>query len=85
MKCASTVQPGLILVATSTQQRLQLAPDVLQNDRLALRQGMQAIVLHHLQGCSLIETARRLVRSDEAVAGLLHRGLKKLRKLLVAE
>lgn len=42
----------------------------------------EAVVLHHLQGCSLSETARRPERSDAAVAGLLHRGLKKLRELM---
>jgi RNA polymerase sigma-70 factor (ECF subfamily) len=42
----------------------------------------EAIVLHHLQGCSLSETARSLERTDAAVAGLLHRGLKKLRELM---
>jgi RNA polymerase sigma-70 factor (ECF subfamily) len=42
----------------------------------------EAVVLHHLQGCSLAETARRLGRTDAAVAGLLHRGLKKLRELM---
>jgi RNA polymerase sigma-70 factor (ECF subfamily) len=42
----------------------------------------EAVVLHHLQGCSLTETARRLGRTDAAVAGLLHRGLKRLRELM---
>jgi RNA polymerase sigma-70 factor (ECF subfamily) len=42
----------------------------------------EAIVLHHLQGRSLAETARQLERTDAAVAGLLHRGLKKLRELM---
>jgi RNA polymerase sigma-70 factor (ECF subfamily) len=42
----------------------------------------EAVVLHHLQGCSLTETARRLGRTDAAVAGLLHRGLRKLREIL---
>ncbi len=42
----------------------------------------EAIVLHHLHGCSLAETARRLERTDAAVAGLLHRGLRKLRELM---
>jgi RNA polymerase sigma-70 factor (ECF subfamily) len=41
-----------------------------------------AIILHHLQGCSLADTARGLGRTDAAVAGLLHRGLKKLRELM---
>ena len=44
----------------------------------------EAIVLHHLHGCSLVETARRLGRTDAAVAGLLHRGLKQLRAALAA-
>jgi RNA polymerase sigma-70 factor (ECF subfamily) len=44
----------------------------------------EAIVLHHLHGCSLAETARRLERTDAAVAGLLHRGLKKLRELMTS-
>jgi RNA polymerase sigma-70 factor (ECF subfamily) len=42
----------------------------------------EAIVLHHLQGASLTETAERLGRTDAAVAGLLHRGLRKLREML---
>jgi RNA polymerase sigma-70 factor, ECF subfamily len=42
----------------------------------------EAIVLHHLHECSLAETARRLGRTDAAVAGLLHRGLRKLRELM---
>jgi RNA polymerase sigma-70 factor (ECF subfamily) len=42
----------------------------------------EAVVRHHLQGCSLAELARHLGRSEPAVAGLLHRGLKRLRELL---
>jgi RNA polymerase sigma-70 factor (ECF subfamily) len=42
----------------------------------------EAIVLHHLQGCSLVKTAQCLGKTDAAVAGLLHRGLKKLRKIM---
>jgi RNA polymerase sigma-70 factor (ECF subfamily) len=41
-----------------------------------------AVVLHHLQGCKLAEVAQQLGRSEPAVAGLLHRGLKRLRELL---
>jgi RNA polymerase sigma-70 factor (ECF subfamily) len=41
-----------------------------------------AIELHHLEGCSLAEVGRHLERSKEAVAGLLFRGLKRLRELL---
>jgi RNA polymerase sigma-70 factor (ECF subfamily) len=42
----------------------------------------QAIELHHLQGLSLAEAGKHLDRSREAVAGLVFRGLKKLRSLL---
>jgi RNA polymerase sigma-70 factor (ECF subfamily) len=42
----------------------------------------EAIILHHLQGASLAEAAERLGRTDAAVAGLLHRGLRKLRELM---
>jgi RNA polymerase sigma-70 factor (ECF subfamily) len=44
----------------------------------------EAIVLHHLQGCSLVKTARSMGRTDAAVAGLLHRGLKKLREIMAS-
>lgn len=42
----------------------------------------QAIVLHHLQGLKLSETARELGKSESAVGGLLHRGLKRLHELM---
>ena len=41
-----------------------------------------AVVLHHLQDCTLKETAEALGRSEPAVAGLLHRGLRRLREIL---
>jgi RNA polymerase sigma-70 factor (ECF subfamily) len=42
----------------------------------------RAVELHHFQGCPLAEVAALLNRSEEAVVGLLYRGLKKLRRLL---
>ncbi|MFO0897440.1 MAG: sigma-70 family RNA polymerase sigma factor [Pirellulales bacterium] len=42
----------------------------------------QVIILHHLQGASLREAAERIGRTEGAVAGLLHRGLRKLREAL---
>jgi RNA polymerase sigma-70 factor (ECF subfamily) len=42
----------------------------------------ESVVLHHLQGWSLAQMAEHLGRSESAVAGLLHRGLKKLRGLM---
>jgi RNA polymerase sigma-70 factor (ECF subfamily) len=41
-----------------------------------------AIELHYLQGLKLSETAERIGRSEAAVGGLLHRGLKRLNELL---
>jgi RNA polymerase sigma-70 factor, ECF subfamily len=45
----------------------------------------EAIVLHHLQGLSLVEVGQQLEKTPAAVAGLLHRGLKRLRALLAGE
>jgi RNA polymerase sigma-70 factor, ECF subfamily len=42
----------------------------------------EAIVLHHLQGLKLAETAKRMGKSESAVCGLLHRGLKRLHGIL---
>ena len=44
----------------------------------------QAIVLRYWQSCSLADIAERMGRSPSSVAGLLHRGLKQLRELLVS-
>ncbi|HEV3262333.1 MAG TPA: sigma-70 family RNA polymerase sigma factor, partial [Gemmataceae bacterium] len=56
--------------------RLAEALDQLPTDQ------QEAVVLHHLQQQSLSEVARHFGRSPAAVAGLLHRGLKKLQELL---
>ncbi len=42
----------------------------------------QAIELHHLKGYSLVKVGTEMGRSKEAVAGLLFRGIKKLRARL---
>jgi RNA polymerase sigma-70 factor (ECF subfamily) len=42
----------------------------------------EAVELHHLRGLSLAELAGQLGRSEGAAAGLLHRGIKRLRELL---
>ena len=41
-----------------------------------------AVELHHLRGCPVAEVGRLMGRSDRAVAGLLVRGLKRLRERL---
>jgi RNA polymerase sigma-70 factor (ECF subfamily) len=48
-------------------------------DRLPADQR-EAVTLHHLQGLSNAEVARHMGRSEASVAGLLRRGLKKLRE-----
>jgi RNA polymerase sigma-70 factor, ECF subfamily len=42
----------------------------------------ESVVLHHLQGWPLAQIADYLGRSESAVAGLLHRGLKNMRGLM---
>jgi RNA polymerase sigma-70 factor (ECF subfamily) len=42
----------------------------------------EAIITYHLKGATLKETAARLGKSDTAVAGLLHRGLQRLKALM---
>jgi RNA polymerase sigma-70 factor (ECF subfamily) len=43
-----------------------------------------AVVLRHFEGLSLADIARQLACTTAAVTGLLHRGLKNLRKSLAA-
>jgi RNA polymerase sigma-70 factor (ECF subfamily) len=45
----------------------------------------QVIELHHLQSRTLVEVAEALGTTKPAVAGLLHRGLKSLRRLLASD
>jgi len=56
--------------------RLAEALDQLPTDQ------QEAVILHHLKGQSLSEVAGQLDRSPAAVAGLLHRGLRRLQDLL---
>jgi RNA polymerase sigma-70 factor (ECF subfamily) len=42
----------------------------------------EAIESHHLRGCSVAEVGRQLGRSKDAAAGLLFRGIKRLRQQL---
>jgi len=45
----------------------------------------EAVRLRHLEGCSLAEIAQRISRSEDATAGLVRRGLAKLRTKLKSE
>lgn len=42
----------------------------------------EAVILHHLEGHTLAEVAQRMGKSKDAVAGLVQRGIRKLRDLL---
>ena len=42
----------------------------------------QAVLRHHLQRVTLADVAREMGRTKEAVAGLIHRGMTRLRDLL---
>ena len=68
--------PGRAAVHREQLTRLAEALPQLPDDQRV------AVELHHLQGLSLADTGQRLGRSREAVAGLVFRGLKKLRSLL---
>lgn len=55
----------------------------LSNAILALPEPQRdAVVFHHLQGWRLADVAEHLNRTEAAVAGLLHRGLRRLRELM---
>lgn len=74
----AAIQPSPSQHAVRSEELLRLA------DALAtlLEPQREAIVLHHLQGLPLAEVSRQLNKSPAAVAGLLHRGLKRLREVL---
>jgi RNA polymerase sigma-70 factor (ECF subfamily) len=57
-------------------QRLAEALLLLTDDQ------QQAVILHHLHGLKLADVATQLHRTIEATAGLVHRGLNKLRQIL---
>lgn len=81
----SRVDGWLAAVQSSPSQKVQ------RSEELVILAGAlgelpepqrEAIVLHHLQGLSLAEVAQELDRTPAAVAGLLHRGLKRLREVM---
>jgi RNA polymerase sigma-70 factor (ECF subfamily) len=65
--------------AAQRNERLVLLADAVAQLPDAQR---DAVTLHHLEGWPLARIARRLGRTEPAVAGLLHRGLKRLRELM---
>jgi RNA polymerase sigma-70 factor (ECF subfamily) len=85
---SSRLEEWLAVESTSPSGRLERQEQLF---RLAEALGglpedqRQALDLKHLQGCSVEEIARRMGRSGTSVAGLLRRGLVRLRKLLGEE
>jgi RNA polymerase sigma-70 factor (ECF subfamily) len=84
---SSRLELWLVAEQSSPSQRamrneqLEKLADAL--DKLPLDQRA-AVELHHLRGWPLADVARHLRRSKPAAAGLLHRGLTKLKELLKA-
>jgi RNA polymerase sigma-70 factor (ECF subfamily) len=70
---------------SSPSNRIAQMEEILKTTQAvaALPDGQrEAIVLYYWQGCSLAEIGEQLGRSHSAVAGLLHRGLRRLRRHL---
>jgi RNA polymerase sigma-70 factor, ECF subfamily len=67
--------------SSPSQQVIQMEEMVsLANAVAALPDGQrEAVAIYYFEGCSLAELAEQLGRSESAVAGLLHRGLMRLR------
>ena len=77
-ECLAAMHPSPSNQAAYNEELLKLSDAI-----LALPEAQrEAVVLHHLHGWTLSEIARHLVRTDAAVAGLLHRGMRRLRELL---
>jgi len=83
----SSIRLGSFLAAdhSSPSERAERNEDLLRLaealDRLPEAQR-QAVELHYLRGWSLAEVAGQVGRGKSAVAGLLHRGLERLREQL---
>ena len=82
---SARLEAWLAAEQSSPSQRVMRNEQLLQlSDALAKlpEDQREAVVRHHLQGESLVAVAKEMNRSKQAVAGLLHRGLTKLRDLL---
>jgi RNA polymerase sigma-70 factor (ECF subfamily) len=81
----SRVEVCLAAVESSPSQRISREEELVSlacgPAQLPVAQ-QEAVVLHHLQGATLAEVAAKLQRTEAAVAGLLHRGMKQVRNIL---
>jgi RNA polymerase sigma-70 factor (ECF subfamily) len=79
------VEGWLAAIQSSPSQQAVRSEELLRlADALTslLEPQREAIVLHHLQGLPLAEVGERLDKTPAAVAGLLHRGLQRLREVM---
>jgi RNA polymerase sigma-70 factor, ECF subfamily len=76
--CLRSEEPSPATQAARAEQALRLAAGLARLPEVQRR----AIELHHMRGMQLAEVGEALGRSREAVAGLVFRGLKRLRQLL---
>lgn len=74
-----TASPSRRLMGTEEAVRLAEALQTLPEDQ------QEAVRLRHLEGWPLGEIARQLDRSEQAVSGLLKRGIQKLREQLASD
>jgi RNA polymerase sigma-70 factor (ECF subfamily) len=82
---AAEVRPGLAAEQSTPSQYLlrdEMCAELARGLAALPDDQREAIALHHLQGLPLRELARRMNRSEPAVAGLLFRGMKRLRESL---
>jgi RNA polymerase sigma-70 factor (ECF subfamily) len=87
--CSSSGDPGPALVAEQSSPSQRAQHEELAGRLAEVLAGLpktqrQAVVLHYWHGATLAEIAQAMQRSPAAVAGLLKRGLKQLRRELGA-
>jgi RNA polymerase sigma-70 factor (ECF subfamily) len=85
---SSRLQQVLIADQTSPSGRAENTEELLRLARALLElpgDQQRAVQLHHLQGLTVAEAAEVMGRTRAAVAGLLLRGLNKLRDLLIED
>lgn len=82
---SSVVESRLVAEQTSPSQQIIRHEELLRLAAAISRlpgDQQTALIRHHLQGATLATVASEMGRSKTAVAGLLHRGMTKLRDLL---
>jgi RNA polymerase sigma-70 factor (ECF subfamily) len=82
---SARLESWLAAEQSSPSQRAQRNEQVLRLcDALEQLPGSQrdAVRLHYWEGCTLVEIGARLDKTPAAVAGLLKRGMRKLRELM---